>query len=295
MTYALVLGGGGVTGIAWETGLLKGLRDAGLDLTGADLVVGTSAGAMVGAQIATGVSLDELYHRQVAIARGPHERPPDLGRLMDFLTTAGAGATPHVAADGVKRRPRPTREVLAWIGGQARRASTKGSEAGRIQTVKSRLPVHEWPERRLVLTAIDTGDGTFVTWDRFSGVPLPLAVASSCAVPWVYPPVTVNGRRYMDGGVRSATNADLASGHELVLIVAPTAAFGWPSTLDEEVAELREAGSRVEVLAPDAAASEAMGLNPLDPERRVAAAEAGLAQGPGAAELLAEIGPRLAV
>ena len=63
------------------------------------------------------------------------------------------------------------------------------------------------------ITLWSTADGSLVQWQRSSGVPLPLAVASSCAVPWVYPPVTINGRRYMDGGARSATNADLAAGH----------------------------------------------------------------------------------
>jgi NTE family protein len=281
MTYALVLGAGGVTGIAWETGLLKGLRDAGLDLTGADLVVGTSAGSVVGAQVTTGVPLDELYRRQVEPS-GPLERPPDLGKLMEFFAARSGPDAPS------EPRPRPTREMLAWIGGQARACSTKVSEASRLEAIKARLPVHEWPERPLVVTAVDTADGAFVTWRRSSGVPLPLAVASSCAVPWVYPPTTINGRRYMDGGVRSTTNADLAAGHELVLIVAPIAGFG-RATVEEEADELRRAGARVEVVAPDAAAVEAIGPNPLDPSRRAQSAEAGLAQAPAAAEALAGV------
>jgi NTE family protein len=281
MTYALVLGAGGVTGIAWETGLLKGLRDAGLDLTGADLVVGTSAGSVVGAQVTTGVPLEELYRRQVE-PHGAKERPPDLGKLMEFF-----GASPDPNGPAVAR-PKPTREMLAWIGAQARAASTKVSEAGRLQVIKARLPVHEWPDRPLVVTAIDTADGAFVTWRRSSGVPLPLAVASSCAVPWVYPPATINGHRYMDGGVRSTTNADLAAGHELVLIVAPMAGFR-RSSVDEEADELRRPGARVEVVVPDAASIEAIGPNPLDPGRRAQAAEAGLAQARAAAEALSGV------
>jgi NTE family protein len=61
---ALVLGGGGVAGIAWMTGLLAGLADAGQDVTGADLLVGTSAGAAVAAQVGSGLSLDALFARQ---------------------------------------------------------------------------------------------------------------------------------------------------------------------------------------------------------------------------------------
>jgi NTE family protein len=276
MTYALVLGGGGVTGVAWETGLLKGLLDAGVDLTGADLVVGTSAGSVVGSQVAAGVSLDELYHRQV-IGAGINERSPDLGKLLDFFA-----ARP---AEGLPAKP-PSREMLAWIGAQARAASTKVSEAGRLQVIKGRLPVHEWPDRRLLVTAIDTADGTFVAWERASGVPLPLAVASSCAVPWVYPPVTIKGRRYMDGGVRSGTNADLAAGYDQVVIVAPLGGV-MRGQLDYEVAELRDGGCAVEVVVPDDAASEAIGPNPLDPARRTAAAEAGLAQAATAAGAVA--------
>lgn len=141
----------------------------------------------------------------------------------------------------------------------------------------ARLPIHQWPERRLLATAIDTEDGSFVTWDRTSGVPLPLAVASSCAVRWVYPPVTINQRRYMDGGVRSTTNADVAAGFEVVLIVAPMGGF-MPAALEDEVTGLRSAGSTVDVILPDQPALSAIGPNLLDPARRPAAAEAGLAQ-----------------
>jgi NTE family protein len=275
MSYALVLGAGGVTGIAWETGLLKGLGDAGLDLVIADLVIGTSAGAVVGAQVTTGVALDELYRRQLESV-GRHERPPDLGKLIEFVSA-------HADDGGGPKRPTP--EMMAWIGRQARAASTKMSEASRLEVIKRRLPLHDWPARPLVVTAVDTGDGTFVTWRRSSGIPLPLAVASSCAVPWVYPPATINGRRYMDGGMRSTTNADLAAGHDHVVIVAPLSTLR-RANLDAEVAELRAAGATVEVVLPDELALETIGPNPLDPSHAPAAARAGLAQAAAAAERL---------
>jgi len=284
MKYALVLGGGGITGIAWETGLLKGLRDAGADLTGADLIVGTSAGSVVGAQIATGVPLDELYGRQLQAVDTATERVPDIGPLTEFFSAARSSSTQDWA--------KPAREVLAWIGEQARAAATGPSEESRLEVVMARLPIHDWPERRLLVTAVDTEDGSFVVWDRTSGVALPLAVASSCAVPWIYPPVTINGRRYMDGGVRSTTNADVAAGYEVVLIVAPMGAV-MTAALDEEVAELREAGSAVDVISPDQAALDAIGPNPLDPARRPAAAVAGLAQAESAAETISVVRERL--
>jgi len=283
MTYALVLGGGGIPGVAWETGLLNGLQEAGLDLTGADLVVGTSSGSLVGAQVATGVALDWLYERQRQGERG-QERPPDLGPLLGFF----AGRGPRNGA--ARTRPRPSCEVLAWIGAQARAATTRFNEASRLEVIETRLPVHEWPDRELLVTAVDTGDGSFVTWGRSSGVRLPVAVASSCAMPWVYPPVTIGGRRYMDGGMRSTTNADLAAGHDLVVIVAPMGAR--PVTaraLEEEVAGLRAAGSQVEVVVPDTAALDEMGPNPLDPARRAAAAAAGRTQAAAVAAALASI------
>lgn len=284
MKYALVLGGGGITGIAWETGLLKGLRDAGADVTGADLIVGTSAGSVVGAQIATGVPLDELYGRQLQAVNTATERAPDIGPLTEFFSAARSSSTQDWA--------KPTREVLAWIGEQARAAATRPSEENRLEVVMARLPIHDWPERRLLVTAVDTEDGSFVVWDRTSGVALPLAVASSCAVPWIYPPVTINGRRYMDGGVRSTTNADVAAGYEVVLIVAPMGAV-MTAALDEEVAELREAGSAVDVISPDQAALDAIGPNPLDPARRLAAAVAGLAQAESVAETIPVVRERL--
>jgi NTE family protein len=285
MTYALVLGGGGVTGAAWETGVLRGLHDAGLDLTAADLVVGTSAGSLVGTQVRTGVPLDWLYERQVQGVDAGSERPPHLGPLLEFF----AG---RVAREGGLRRP--SRRMRAWIGAQARAVTTRCSAASRLEAIRSCLPVQEWPPRPLLITAVDTGDGSFVTWDRSSGVPLPLAVASSCAVPWIYPAVSIHGRRYMDGGMRSATNADLAAGHDLVVIVAPLgAAPASGEVLEAEVAGLRAAGSRVEVVVPDAAALEAIGPNPLDPARRPAAAHAGREQAAAVAGALAPVRDRL--
>src|SRR2546429_6439976 len=172
MTYALVLGGGGVTGVAWETGLLQGLRESGLDLTGADVVLGTSSGALVGAQVTTGVPLDRLYERQVRDTTCDGERPPDLGPLVEFF----AGRVAREGAAGARKQP--SQEVLAWIGRQARSASTRTTEEARVALIRSRLPVHEWPDRALLVTAVDTGDGSLETWDRASGVPLPLAVAA---------------------------------------------------------------------------------------------------------------------
>jgi NTE family protein len=155
-------------------------------------------------------------------------------------------------------------------------------EADRRAAVASRLPSHDWPAWSLKLTAIDCASGSLAVFDASSGVPLVDAVAASCAVPGVWPPVTIGGRRYMDGGMRALDNADLAAGTRRIVIVSP---FGTnseipaPMTLSDAVADLRRGGSQVTVVAPDAASLAAFGANPLDPATRGPAAEAGLAQG----------------
>ena len=279
MSLALVLGGGGVVGIAWETGLLAGLRQAGIDLSKADLIVGTSAGSVVGAQLATGCNLDELYARLLQPVDPALERAPAVDMValgQAFLSAAPTGVM--------------TPEARARLGALALEAAT-GTEASRLRVIEARLPIHDWPECRLLITAVDAQDGGFVVWDKSAGVPLPLAVASSCAVPLVFPPMTINGRRFIDGGVRSATNADLAQGCESVVILAVTARQpGQAAPLEAEVGRLRANGNRVEVIVPDDAAVRAFGANLLDPAQRAAAAQAGHAQAAAAAATLGALG-----
>ena len=284
---ALVLSGGGVTGVAWETGLLKGLRDAGVDLTSADLIVGTSAGSIVGSQIAAGLDLDMLCARQLATPDPAIERVPqinfaeEMARLGPSLMALLAGQKSDEI--GV---PQPARVEL---GRHALQAST-APEAERLEIIRQRLLVSDWPQRPLLLTAIDVEDGRFVTWSRDSGVPLPLAVASSCAVPLVWPPVTIKGRRYMDGGLRSPSNADLAAGYSRVIIVAPLgSSTPMGGSLLKEQQLLESGGARVQMIEADTESLAAFGPNVLDPSRRTAAAEAGLRQARSAAARLTAV------
>jgi NTE family protein len=272
---ALVLGGGGITGIAWELGLLAGLAERGIDLTGADLVVGTSAGAVVGAQIATGVDVEERYAAQLARPTGELAAALDKGTMLRL---------------GLAMIGRPdAQRVRARIGKLALRASTV-PEAERIRVIGERLPVHAWPERELRITAVDAHTGEFVVFDRDAGAPLVEAVAASCAVPGIWPPVTTAGRRFVDGGVRSPVNADLAAGFPRVVVIAPIVRGIGPLVgVDAQVAALRADGSRVTVVSPDAAAVTAIGRNVLDPARRAASARAGRAQAAAAAEAVAEV------
>jgi NTE family protein len=141
------------------------------------------------------------------------------------------------------------------------------------------LSSRAWPEqRRLLITAVDAGNGEAVVFDRGSGVPLLDAVAASCAVPLVFPPVTINGRRYIDGGVRSLANADLATGCDRVVVLAPvTAALRRAGRISWQLASLGP-GVRSAAVSPDSEARRAIGPNVLDPARRAAAARAGRAQ-----------------
>ena len=262
---AVVLGGGGVTGVAWEVGLLLGLAEAGVDLGAADLLVGTSAGSVVAAQVASGVPLEEMFARQVESASG------EIGARIGW--TYGLRLLwPWLRAGGNPQRFR------ARVGALARAARTVPEEDRRA-VIAARLPVHEWPDRPLLITAVDATDGTFVVFDREASVPLVDAVAASCAVPLVWPPVTVGARRFIDGGIRSAANADLASGFDRIVIVAPLARGGGPIPGPRSQADaLRAKGARVVLVTPDADSVAAIGSNVLDPSRRAPSAHAGREQ-----------------
>ena len=270
---ALVLGGGGVAGIAWMTGVLAGLADAGQDVTGADLLVGTSAGAAVAAQVGSGLSLDALFARQVEPALQAREISAELD-MEKFAAEFGALLTGITSAESAQ-------ETQRRVGAFALAARTV-PEAERRAAVGSRLPSPDWPSRRMLLVAVDAETGQTRVFDRQSGVELIDAVAASCAVPGVWPPVSIGGRLYIDGGVRSSDNADLAAGSARIVVLSPLGygpPFPSPMPLRDVVGRLRSEGSAVTVITPYEASAAAMGINPLDPATRIPAATAGRAQG----------------
>jgi NTE family protein len=274
---ALVLGGGGITGIAWELGVLAGLAEAGIDLTGADLVVGTSAGSVVGAQLACGADLEAAFARQLA---------PPTGEQVARMTRSGllryGLAALRSRGDDVAFRRRVGALALA-----AERAGLTPTEQERLDVIGSRLVSLEWPDRDLRTTTVDAETGEFRVLDRTSGVPLLQAVAASCAVPGVYPPVTIGGRRYVDGGMRSAANADLAGGYDRVVVLAPVPrGFGPLAGVDAQVTGMV---ARVAVVSPDGASRRAIGRNVLDPAARAGSARAGRAQAAGVAAEVTEV------
>jgi NTE family protein len=272
MTDALVLGSGGVGGIAWLTGLLAGLADAGRDVTDAELLVGTSAGANVAAQLGSGLGLEELYARQIEPRLQAAEIMVDVD-LASWVAEIGA----------VMAQASTVQQMRRAVGGFALEATTV-SERARRAVIESRLPSPEWPTRALKIVAVDAESGEPRVFEATSGVSLTDAVTASSAVPGVWPPATIDGRRYIDGGVRSGANADYAAGSSRALVVMPLGAaelFPADRPLAEMLDELRAAGCEVALVEADEATRAAVGANPLDPSTREPAAKAGRAQGRG--------------
>ncbi len=287
---ALVLGGGGSTGNAWLIGVVAGLFEAGLDVTGPDLTVGTSAGSTAAAQLAGSDPVDLLAaaltapppHLSGAAAAGsgrPANRP--VQNHLDRITKIIAAA--EDAAD--------LRRLLGDAALELDEASDGSWSARWRATVAARLPDARWPRRLVLITAIDAATGEPVVFDRHSGVDLVDAVAASCSSGLPY---RVGDHRYLDGGYRAnAENADLAAGYRSVLVLSP---FGgrsltpasWGTHLAHQVDELREGGSRVEAICPEPDSEYLFGTNAMNPSLRPAAAGAGHRQGLAAAGRLAE-------
>lgn len=271
---ALVLGGGGITGIAWELGLVAGLADAGVDLTTADLVVGTSAGSIVGAQLRSGLHPDELYQRQLRDPAG--ETVASISRAILLRL-----AIPYLL-------PGNERVARANVGRLAIAAETV-PEQERRRIIALSLPSEQWPDRPLLVTAVDALTGDAVAFRRAHGVPLLEAVAASCAVPLVWPPITVAGRPYVDGGLRSPVNADLAAGYDRVVVIAPvTISTRRNGRISRQLAGLGPHVRSV-LVSPDDASQRAIGGNVLDPMQRPGAARAGRRQAAAAVDDVAAV------
>jgi NTE family protein len=262
----LILGGGGVTGIAWTTGVVLGLHEQGVDLLRAHRIIGTSAGSTVGAQITSGIPFSELFAQQTDSAKQSKEINPEPQQLRAFA----ANLLPLMNITNDAERIRRIAEIAL--------ASKTIDESARRAVIEDRLPSHHWSRHPLSIVAIDTHSHAMKLLDRHSGVSLVDAVAASCAVPGLWPPVTINEHRYMDGGVRTPDNADLASECAVVLVMSPMGLQANPG-LTAQVAALHEKGVRVRVIEPDPASKSVTGLNPFDLLKRAPAAHAGRQQG----------------
>jgi NTE family protein len=287
---ALVLGGGGSTGKAWLIGVIAGLFDAGLDVTTADLTVGTSAGSTAAAQIA-GATPTDLFAATVAAVPQQRNGPlgSDRGRapnraVVDHLERANRIIA---SAEG----PADMRRRFGAAALEADAAADGARQAPWRATVAARLPSGRWPRRTVLITAVDAHTGEPVVFDRDSGLDLIDAVAASCASGFAY---RIRDRHYIDGGYRSnAENADLAAGYRRVLVLSP---FGgrtlvpveWGMHLAAQVDELRARGSRVETIFPGRDSEHLFGANAMDLSLRAPAARAGYDQGKALAEQLTE-------
>ncbi|MEX3933771.1 patatin-like phospholipase family protein [Paraburkholderia phymatum] len=279
LNRAAVFGGGGVVGIAWSAGIVYGLEKTGTRISNADVLVGTSAGSVIATQIACGSEVFDMFMHQ----RYP---TPDSGEQFRPYSQEEADAAncklmEKVNGDLVAARKR--------IGKFARRSETPTVEVRRA-IIASRLSSTEWPDRTLRLIAVDTDSGVPRVFDSASGCALIDAVAASCAVPGVWPPVPIEDAYYMDGGIASMTNAWVAEASRRVLVLAPLGySDGNPVSghLRAEVAAIEARGASVRVIAPDTASLLAFGNNVLDPARRGPAAQAGYEQGTALAKDIA--------
>ncbi|HEY8701204.1 MAG TPA: patatin-like phospholipase family protein [Arthrobacter sp.] len=277
---ALVLGGGGSTGNAWLIGVIAGLFDAGLDVTTADLSVGTSAGSTAAAQIA-GASPTELL--AAILAAAPQQRTGPVG--SDRARVPIRPVTEHLDRIGkIIASAENAADMRRRMGAAALDMDAASDGSWQTQwraTVASRLPSQHWPQRTLLITAVDAHTGNPVVFDRHSGVDLADAVAASCASGL---PHRIGDNRYIDGGYRRNENADLAAGYRRVLVLSP---FGgrtlqpldWGTQLAAQVDELRADGSRVETIFPDSDSEHMFGANAMDLSLRPPAARAGFDQG----------------
>ena len=267
---ALVLAGGGLAGIAWETGILRGIEDASAEtartLLESDVLLGTSAGSAVAAQLSCGLNLDDLYKRQIKGVSKEINPNVDIEDITELFLNA------------LSDTDATTAQKLQRIGAVARSTATV-SESVRRDVIAQRLPSHDWPDRDLRITAIDIGTGELVAFDQKSGVELVDAVAASCAVPGAWPPVTIGERRYMDGGVGSTMNLKMVADCHAVVVLVPSGK-GAPSPFGRDPAVEVDAfaGRSLAVFADDESLNS-FGPNPLDPACREPSARAGRAQG----------------
>ncbi|HEY6857921.1 MAG TPA: patatin-like phospholipase family protein [Mycobacterium sp.] len=267
---ALVLGGGGIAGIAWETGVLRGIADesptAARVLLDSDVLVGTSAGSSVGAQISSGHAIEDLFERQIQASSAEIDPGNGIDTVVELFLQAVAD--PYSTVTQKRQR----------IGAVALATETV-AEPVRRDVIARRLPSQHWSDRVLRVTAIDIDTGKLVVFDRDSGVKLVDAVTASCAVPGVWPPVTFGERRYMDGGIGSTINLDVAGDCDMAVVLVP-AGESAPSSFGEGPAsEIAAFGGTALGLFADDESLAAFGSNPLDPRCRIASAQAGRAQG----------------
>jgi NTE family protein len=263
-TDALVLSGGGPLAVGWELGVLRGLREGGVDLGRFGRVIGTSAGAIAGALLTSGAPLEPIRvypeQRGSTAARSTPMDPETARQVFEIFAAGGTADQP----------------LRARLGGLALQSPIP--EQVYLDLKRHIVSDVAWP-RELVITAVDVADGAFASWSVEDHVALPRAIAAATALPGVWPAVTIAGRRFMDGGLRSAMSADLAAGSRMVVIIAALPGTEWPVLLAAEVAAIEAAGGTVVPIRLDSTSDAALGPDRTDETRQELAFEAGLRQG----------------
>lgn len=290
----LVLGGGGLVGMAYHAGAMKALHEVGLQLASADVIVGTSAGAIIGSYLASGWSGEDFYEYAHGRHRDVAKDPDDHQEVVRQLFVP-MWETP------LQRAQRSIGSLFAiassrgfWRGGKQGRipheALRRAFPAGLYSTERTRERLHEdlpetWPREGLFICAADLYSGKLVPFGREAApaAPFPDAVLASTAIPGLFPPVKIGDRPYVDGGIVSATSLNLAveEGCELILCIAPLGYRGegsifatdprvWPAmasrqlfarTLRREVRDARREGVEVLVIRPWVDELAALGMN----------------------------------
>jgi len=276
-TRALVLSGGGHAGAAWMAGIISALQEQGTDLGEADLIVGTSAGARTGAQLATGVinqAVGMYRHGGIPAVKVHATLPQWIAASMQII--AQAPDEQEAARRIANLRP---------LGGQLT------SSAERRRQIAALLPVRQWPRQRLLIAAVDAESGARAAFGADSGASLFDAVAASCALPGLHPLITINGRQYADGGAHSLYSADLAAGHDVVIVFSPIPLNDYlQAKLDTETRAL--APATVHVVIADKQSLAAIGPDANSSDTVPAALEAGISQAHREVPALREIWPK---
>jgi NTE family protein len=320
----LVLGAGGVLGAAWMTGALPALQERlPCAINDVELIVGTSAGSVLAAALRCGASIDEMIAYQRGEAVGVLSRVPAAadGPLPPFPRWR-AGSPPLMLASLLTPyRVHPSVGASAWLPrGRGQHVALRAM----VQALHHRARLHagpagsppDWVERQTWIVAVDYHSGQRVVFGRAGAPPAPLAdaVVASCSIPGWYEPAVINGRRYVDGGVRSPTSLGLLAGAGVdeVYVLAPLAAVVADQprkpherlerrlrrlitrALLREARALRSAGIKVTVLTPGPGDLAVMGVNLMDPRRRQAVLETSLHTSAAALARLDEGQPRVA-
>ncbi|RDD88605.1 patatin-like phospholipase family protein [Streptomyces parvulus] len=261
---ALVLGGGGLTAYGWQVGVLAGLADAGLH-PGADVLAGTSAGSLLALDLAKGSTPEDLYTEQVNRQRRMIDVDFTLSMTARYLWASLRSRDPDRTLGHLSRLALSVRDV---------------PETAVLEAIGPHIPVEDWPDRPVRLFAVDALTGTPKGFTAADGVDLAHAMAATCALPPLFPPITIGAGRWMDGGVRSTTNADLLADCARVVVLAPIPkAAGATPSARTQVRTLLSQGTRATLLTPDRASLRAFGRNPLNAERIPGAAREGRRQG----------------